>query len=87
MSRKRLTIAIVALSLSACATSGTRPTAALTLHPQLPPNATMPCADLPTVAEGAGLQDFVINHIEVAGLYHECRARQKALIDALGGVQ
>ena len=86
MSRK-IMIALAALSLSACATHGTRPTAALTLHPQLPPNATMPCADLPTVAEGAGLQDFVINHIEVAGLYHQCRARQKALIDALGGAQ
>ena len=83
----RLLMLLVAASLSACATSGTRPTAALTLHPQLPPNATQPCADLPTVAEGAGLQDFVINHVEVAGLYHECRARQKALVDALRGTQ
>ena len=80
----RLLMLLVAASLSACATHGMRPTAALTLRPQLPPNATLPCADLPIVAEGAGLQDFVINHVEIAGLYHECKARHKALIETVG---
>ena len=79
----RVMILLAALSLSACATHGTRPTPELSLHPQLPPNATLPCADLPVVSEGAGLQEFVINHVEVAGLYHECKAKQQALIHAL----
>ena len=84
---RKMMVAMAALSLSACATSGTRPTPELTLRPQLPPNATQPCADLPLVPEGADVQAYVINHVEVAGLYHECKARQKALIEAVGGAQ
>jgi hypothetical protein len=35
------------------------------------------------VAENATTDDLLINHIEVAGLYHGCRARHKAVVDAV----
>lgn len=73
---------IASLTLTACA-SGTRPTAALTLRPSLPPNAALACPDLPPVVEPATWQDLMVNHIEVAGAYFDCKARHQALLDAI----
>lgn len=75
-------MAIVASTLTACA-SGMRPTVAMTLRPQLPPNAMVTPPPLPVVADGAGLQALFINHVEVTGLYHALVAQHCALLAAL----
>lgn len=53
------------------------------MRPMLPANATIECPDLPTVPDGAEWEDLLVNHIEVTGLYHECKARHKALLDSV----
>lgn len=59
------------------------PTVESSLRPQLPPNARLTPAPLPVVAADAGLQELLINHVEVAGLYHLLAAQHCALLAAL----
>lgn len=44
-----------------------------------------PCPDLPTFDESRPLLlgDLLAGDVEVAGMYHECRARQEGLVKYL----
>lgn len=45
-----------------------------------PPSLISPCPDLPSSAD-ADLNSLLANHVAVAGLYHECKARHDGLAD------
>ncbi|GAB2182656.1 hypothetical protein DLREEDagrD3_28790 [Denitratisoma sp. agr-D3] len=76
----RLWLLIAALTLTAC-TAGVKPTEAPLL---LPPASltTLPPEELPQ-PETAGLEDLYINHLRVAGMYHELREQLKGLVEWL----
>ena len=70
-----------ALILTGCA-SGAQPMPDVSKRSP-PPNLTTPCPDLPPPRSARG-PDLLVNHVETAALYHDCRARQKALADWAG---
>lgn len=70
---KKVALIALLLTLSACASVSTK------VPERLPPaNLIERCRDLPAI-DGNTLASLVENHIEVATLYKECQARQKAL--------
>lgn len=79
MSKLTLLYAIAASMLAGCE-SGMPPTP----EPRYPTpaNLTAPCPELPLATSGV-LHALLTNHVEVAGLYHDCRDRQRALAETV----
>ena len=79
MSSTARSIAIAALTLTACA-SGPPPIEATARIPTPPPVLSADCGALaePT---GPTLGDLLRDHVAVARQYHECRARHRRLAE------
>lgn len=79
MSKTMLAMLASALALTGCGFGG-RPMP--DLPRRVPPaNLTTPCpADLPMPRSARG-PHLLVNHMEVAESYHECRERHRALSD------
>ena len=78
MCKTKLALLAAALTLTACA-SGVRPTPAPILL--LPPaHLTQQCLAPPPPTSGA-LTDLLSNHITTAKLLHQCRDRQRGLVE------
>lgn len=74
---KTTDIAIVALMLTACAS--TTPAPLNLLPPRQPPaSLTSPCPDLPAAQDGR-LATLLRNSLERSALYYECQTKHKAL--------
>lgn len=76
---RSLTVTMIAARMLAGCASGPPPMPAPI--PRLPPaDLLMPLPDLPPPRSGQ-LLDLLLNHIQVAELYQDCRERQRALAD------
>ncbi len=80
MCNRILTLMIACLMVSACAHGVKRMPVEL-MKPDLtiPPAQLAQCPELPQPASGKR-SDLLRNHVEVARMYHECRADHMALV-------
>lgn len=81
MYKHTLLLLTAALTLSACA-SGAPPTPTPIPKPALKPAAklTQKCPELPQPKTGL-TQDLLVNHVQVAKLYHKCQENHEGLVD------
>ena len=72
---------VSALSLMTGCASSMQPV--VVPRPALPANLTQPCPSIPLLPPHLTMGDLVIADAELAALYNECRARHKALVEAI----